>query len=837
MLRTALATALAHKARLALTLIAITLGVAFVAGSFVFTDTIKARFDTLFEDVYAGVDASLRATPDEVASGVTTEVGTIDEGLEDEVAARDDVVAAEGYIQAFGQVMDAEGEPVGGSGPPTYVYSWGEDPRLNPFRIDDGDGRAPRAADELVLDTATAESGGFRLGDRVGVQFPTGTETFDLVGIASFGDSDNLAGATIAVVPLDTAQRVLGLDGRVSLVDVIAADGVDPGTLVERLTPTLPVGVEAVTGDEQTAEAIAGFTEGLDFLGAALLAFAAVAVLVGAFIIHNTFRIVVAQRVRELALLRALGASRRQVVTMVLAEAVAVAVVASLVGLGLGIGVAQVIRAGMDAVGLGPPEGPLTLLPRTVVVALLVGILVTAASALLPAVRASRVAPVAAMQSVAARQVERPARPWWRLGVLAVGAVVVAAGLATGLTALTATGAAVALVSVLLLAPVLTRPVAAVVGSPLRGPVGRLARENATRDPRRTSATASALVIGIALVVFTAIFAASTKQSVRESLEAAFPGDLAVAAVNPYLTVSPSAQEAVRESADVAVASPVRTAPGRVDGGEASVTAVEGATAGRVLDAGATVELAELGGGVLAPAATVEEGTVSLGDIVTVQLSAAAEVEAPVVGTHEGSGLGDWVVDSSTWERLGGSPDATLLLVALADGVPRDQGQVSVESALESFPLLDVKTTSDQVGDAVAQVDAFLVLFTGLLALALLIAVLGIANTLALSVVERTREIGLLRAVGMSRGQVRVMVAGESVVTALFGAVVGSVTGLALGRVVVAALDDQGLGSFAVPVGEMLVWLGLAAVAGVVAAALPARKAARLDVLRAISYE
>lgn len=836
MVRTALTTALAHKARMALTSVAIVLGVAFVAGSLVLTDSIRASFDTLFDDVYAGVDVSLRAEADEVATGVTTEAATIPESLVEQVRARDDVAKAGGSLQSFAQVVGADGEPVGGSGAPTYVYSWAVDPDLSPFRIDDGDGRAPSADGELVVDAATAELGGLSVGDDVTVQFASGAHDFRLVGIASFGNSDNLLGATISVVTLAELQRILGVPGQVTVVDVVA-DGVAPETLAERLAPTLPTGIEVVTGDQQTAEAIAGFTEGLDFLGAALLGFAAVAVLVGAFIIHNTFRILVAQRTRELALFRALGASARQVVAMVLAEALAVALLASVVGVALGIGVAQALRAGMDAVGLGPPEGPLTLTLRTVVVALLVGVVVTLVSALLPAVRASRVPPVAAMQATTARQAERPVRVRWRVLVLLGGAAAVTAGLVTDVLALTGGGAVLVVLAVLLLAPLLAGPVASVVGSPLRGVVGRLARENATRDPRRTSATASALVIGIALVVFTAIVASSTEQSIRSSLDDAFPGDLAVRSANPYLTVSPEAQDAVRGAEGVAVASAVRIAPAELDGVGTTLTAVDATTIERVYAADASIDLADLGAGVLAPEAAVADGSVRVGDVVTARLTSEVPVDLEVVGTVGDGPVSGWVVAAPTWDRLGGGSDAALLLVALEGDVDREAGRSAVADALAAFPLLSVETTSEQVAGAVDQVEAFLVLFTGLLALALLIAVLGIANTLALSVVERTREIGLLRAVGMTRGQVRRMVAGESVVTALFGAVVGASTGLAVGWVVVTALADDGLGTLSVPVVQTVAWLALSAVAGVVAAALPARTAARLDVLRAISYE
>ena len=837
MLRTALTTALAHKARLALTSIAIMLGVAFVTGSLVFTDTIQARFDTLFADVYDGVDASVRAEPDGVASGVTTQVGSIPQTLGAEILARDDVAAAEGYVQAFGQVIDADGEPVGGMGAPTYVYSWIDEPDLNPFRITDGDGRAPGASGEVVVDVATADLADLSVGDRVGIQFPAGTETFDLVGVASFGDTDNLAGATITVVPLPDAQRILGMEGRVSFVDVVAAEGVDPARLVDRLGSVVPDGVEVVTGDQQTAEAISGFTEGLAFMSAALLGFAAVAVLVGAFIIHNTFRIVVAQRTRELALLRALGASSRQVIGLVLAEALVVATLASAVGVGLGIGVSELIQAGMDAVGFGPPEGPLTLAPRTFVVAMTVGVLVTALSALLPAVRASRVPPVAAMGATTARSVERPARVWLRVALLVAGTGAVAAGLAADQVALTGAGAALAVIALLTLAPMLTRPVASVLGRPVPGVVGQLARENTARDPRRTSATASALMIGIALVVFTAIFAASTKESISASLEESFPGDLTVAATNPFMAVSADAQDTVAAADGVAIASPVRMGTGLVDGAESSITAVVGATIDEVYNADTMIALGDIGTGVLVAESVVADRAIGLGDTVTVALTSETSADLTIVGTHGGGNLGDYVVDASTWDELGGGADAAMMLVALDAGSDVDEGSAAVEEALARFPSLVVQTTSQQIAAAVAQVDAFLVLFTGLLAMALLIAVLGIANTLVLSIVERTREIGLLRAVGLSRAQVRWMITSESVVTALFGAVVGSAVGMALGWVVVTAFGDQGLGTLAIPVTELVVWLALAALAGVVAAALPARKAARLDVLRAIAYE
>ncbi len=837
MLQTAWKSALAHKARLALTSVAILLGVAFVSGSFVFTDTIQARFESLFSDVYAGTDASVRGVAAEFGGDVRTEFPAVPQTVVTAVSALPEVAEAAGYIQGFGQIIDADGKPVGGMGPPTYVYSWVESPALNPFRITDGNGRAPTASGELVVDAATAQTAALSVGDRVSVQFASGTESFQLVGIVSFGDSNNLAGATIATITFADAQRILGLDGQVTFVDVVGVDSVSQDALVDSIAAVLPPSAEVVTGDQLTAEAISGFTDGLGFLSTALLGFAGVAVFVGAFIIFNTFRIVVAQRTRELALLRAVGASPRQVVTVVLTEALTVAVIASALGVLAGIGFAQLIKAAMGAVGFGPPDGPLTIEPRTFVIGMAVGILVTLAAALVPALHAARVPPVAAMQSSAGVRPARPVRTLLRVGILAVGAASVGFGLLTDRLLVTSLGAVVAVIAVLLLAPVLTRPVTWTVGRPIPGAVGLLARQNTARDPRRTSATASALTIGIALVVFTAIFAASTKDSIASSLDEAFPADLVVAPSNMYMAITPAAAEAVAAVPEVGVVSALRAGAAQIDGVDATVTAFNADTIEAVYTPGADVALATVGDGLLVQRTLVDEGAVAVGDTMTVAFPTGKSAALQVVGSFRDTTLGSYAVTGSTWDRLGGSSDAVTMLIGLAPGVGFQAGRTAVEKALAGFPSLTVNSVSDQIAAATAQVDAFLVLFTALLAMALFIAVLGIANTLALSIVERTREIGLLRAVGLSRRQVRAMITSEAVVTAVFGALLGSLLGVALGWVVVTAFAAEGLSSFSIPVLQVLLWLAVSALAGVIAAALPARKAARLDVLEAIAYE
>ena len=836
MLTTALKGVMARKGRLALTFVSIVLGVSFVAGTFVFTDTIQARFDSLFTQVYSGVDATVRARAPEFGGGETVQPETMPASLVDTVRSAPEVASAEGYLRAFGQVIDASGHPVGGMGPPTYVYSWINDPGLNPFHISDDNGRAPTGEGEMVVDAATASLASLKVGDDVAVQFASGVQRFRLVGIASFGDSNNLAGATIAVIGLRDAQRILGLDGRVTYIDIAAREGVSQQALVADLAPMLPDGIEAVSGHQQTDEAISGFTAGLGFVSIALLSFAVIAVLVGAFVIYNTFRIIVAQRTRELALLRALGASGPQVVTMVLAEAFIVGVLASVVGVLAGVGVAQLIKAGMAAVGFGPPEGPLTLEPRTVVVAMVVGVLVTVGSSLVPALQAARVAPMAAMRDSVPQRPERRTRSWLRLGALAVGVVLAVGGLGTGTVGLSMIGVIIIILAVILLAPFIARPITMAIGQAFRGASGLLARANSARDPRRTAATATALTVGVALVVFTAIFASSMKESIATTVQNSSRGDLTVQSTNVYLPVSEQVLRAVREVPAIDVVSAVRTGPARVDGLATTVTAVDAGTIGRVSNIG-EVDVAALRGGILIDAATLAERGSAAGDTLRVEFPSGRSAVLRIAGSLQDATLGSYVIDQATWSTLGGPDSAGSLLVALDPGVSPQDGKIAVEMALKGFPAVTVTTTSDQIANAVTQVNALLVLFTGLLSLALLIAILGIANTLALSIVERTREIGLLRAVGMSRAQVRWMITDEAVATALFGALLGSVLGAVTGWVIVRSMADQGFATFSLPIGQMAGWIVVAAIAGVVAAALPARQAARLDVLRAITYE
>ncbi len=841
MFTTALKGVLAHRVRLAMTALAIVLGVAFVSGTFVFTDTINARFETLFTDVYAGVDASVRPETPEFGAQPGQNPGSFDESLLADVSAVQGVSVAEGSVAGFAQIIAPNGDPIGGQGPPTLGFSWIDTAALSSVNIADGNGRAPEGPGEVVIDVGTAEGNDLSVGDEVGIQTLGGTETFEIVGLANFGTEDNLAGATLSIFSLDEGQRLFGLEGRLTAIDVLGADAVTPEALVEAIAPILPEGSEVVTGDQQTQEQLASITEGLGFLSAALLAFAGIAVFVGAFVIQNTFRIVVAQRIRELALFRAVGATGRQLVSLVTMEALIVGTAASIVGVFAGIGVATGIKAAMNAGGFGLPDGPLTVEPRTVIVGLAVGIVVTLVSALLPARRAATVPPVAAMTESAAPATGRSLRRRSLGGTLTllIGGAMLAGGLVAengaSLT-LVALGSLTLFIGVSVLAPVFAIPIARVLGRPLPGITGDLARENTIRQPRRTASTAAALMIGVALVSFVSIFAASIKATVSDTLEGAFPADLAFQSTNFTSGVSPELEAELEALDEFDIVSAVRAGYIRIDGEELNVAGVDGDVEA-VYDMTPSIDVADLGDGMLVAQSVLSERGWQVGDIVDVEYAATGIVPTAIAGTFEDQTFANYIVSLDTYGANFSNESIIIAFASLSDGVAVEAGQQAAETVLASFPNLDMNTASEQIADAEAQVDQLVALFSGLLGLAVVIAVIGIANTLSLSIVERTREIGLLRAVGMTRRQIRRMVRWEAIIVAVFGALLGVLVGSGIGWATVFSLADDGLGTFAFPVGQLVIWLALAAVAGVVAAAGPARTAAKMNVLEAISYE
>lgn len=859
MIRAAIKGVWANKLRLTLTAIAIVIGVGFVAASFVFTDTINARFESLLTDVSAGVDVYVRPVPPETGNEFT-EIGSMPEGTVDDVLAVPGVRIAEGGVAGYAQFVGSDGEPVGGQGPPTFGFSWTVADELNPLRIAEGNGRPPQAAGEVVADVGSAEAGGFVVGDTVTVLTLGPPEQFVLVGLANFGEADNLAGASIAAFELAEAQRLLNLEGQLSEIAVAAEQGVEAETLATDIDQALAGDFVVQTAEASNAEQLADIGEALGFLNIALLAFAAVAVFVGAFIIYNTFRIIVAQRTRELALLRAIGATGRQVTWLVVVEAIIVALIASAIGVLLGVGLAILLAAVMNAAGFNLPEGPLTLAPRTVIVAMSVGMIVTLVSAVFPARKAASVPPVAAMHTELARV---PRKSLNRRA--AAGAIVTLLGLALLLVGLFASvenpaiyvgaGALIFFLGVSILAPLAAKPMALVLGWPLPrlfNTTGQLAQDNTARQPRRTASTASALMIGVALVVFVAIFAASIKSTVEDSIFDNFPADLSASSTNFEVGVSPAftaEMEQLEEFEtvtplvfDQALLSETEVVDGEtlgVDNGVALI-ALDPLLADDVVNLepapGAYQALAG-SAGVLVFQEIMDEKSWVVGDTIVMGFPNALGTDTEIVGTIGKADFGQYVIDRDFYNTVYDNPFDTIVFGTMAAGVAPEDARLAADGVAEPYPNVQIQNKDEVVADAESQIDQLLVLFTGLLFLAIIIAILGITNTLALSIIERTREIGLLRAVGMTRFQTKWMVRWEAVIVAVFGALMGVGIGVFLGWAVVQALADEGLGTFAIPWSQLLFLVLLAALAGIIAAIYPSWKASRIDVLDAIAYE
>jgi putative ABC transport system permease protein len=846
MFRTTLKELSARKLRLLTTSIAVLLGVAFMAGTLVLTDTIGKTFDDLFADVNSGTDAFVRGEAAFEAEEMGGQRARLDASLADTIAAVDGVAVAEPSIQAYAQIVDKDGEPMGDPemGAPTFGANWLADDDLNPFEL--ASGRAPEAADEVVIDRGSAKAAGYAVGDRASVVTQTGEQPVTIVGVATFGGADSPGGASFALFTLDAAQTYLTAPGKVDAIKVVAEEGVSDTQVVERIAQVAPDRVEVLTGAEITAEDQQDVEEGLSFFNTFLLTFALIALFVGSFIIYNSFSILVAQRGKDMALLRAIGASRRQVLGSVLLEAVVVGLIASVAGLVAGIGVASGLKAMLDAMGIDIPAGSIVVTTSTVVVSMLAGLGVSVASAILPARRASRVAPVAAMRDVAVDSSgSSRRRAVIGTAVTGLGAASIAQGLfAGGDSAILAVGIGVALVflGVAVLGPILARPISRVLGSPLphvKGMSGTLARENAMRNPKRTSATAAALMIGVALVGFITILASSTKASIAESLDTSFQGDLVIdsgtyagGGLDPQLAAD------IADLPEVGAVSGLRNAPAEVDGSSTMIVGVDAATIGDIFDLGVTEgALTDLGASEIAiQSDTAADHGWSVGDTVPVRFAETGVQQLTVAALYDDGDLaGSYLAGNSLLEANVADQFDSMVFVRFADGVDEEAATAAVTATAAQNPLAEVQDREAFQASMAEQIDMLLNLIYALLALAVIIALLGIANTLALSIFERTRELGLLRAVGMTRAQVRSTVRWESVIIALLGTTLGLAIGTSFGWVMVKALEGEGLNTFTIPVGQLAVVVVVAAVAGVAAAVLPARRAAKLDVLQAIS--
>jgi putative ABC transport system permease protein len=850
MLRATLKSLAAHKLRMAMTALAIVLGVGFVAGTYVLTDTMNAVFDDLFTTTTQGVDVDVRTRAQfEDTSGAGIDVREpVPEALATRIQRVDGVEAVQGDVSGYAQIVRKDGEPVATTGAPTLGQSFGPVAELNGGASARAGGRLPAAPDEAVIDARTADKYGFRVGDRVRILFEGPSRTFTLVGVVSFGNVDNLGGATLAGFQLETAQEVLNRQGSYDSINVVAADGVASDELRDRIQAALGQRYEALTGQQLADETADSVQEGLGFFTTAMLTFAAVALFVGTFLIYNTFSIVIAQRTRELALLRCMGASRRQVLTSVLTESVVVALLASVVGIGFGILLALGLRSLFGAIGIDLPQGSIQLLPRTIIASLVVGLLVTLIASLLPAVKATRVPPVAALreEAVGERTTVRPGRIIAGGLITVIGVVALLMGLFADVgneLAVVGAGAALTLLGVGVLSPLIARPLARAIGWPIARLLqlpAKLARANAMRNPRRTAATAAALMIGLALVAFVSILGTSLKASTDQVFDEAVAADYQISS-SSFGPFSADLARRLQGLPELSAVTSVRMGPFRLDGQSRSLMAVDGAAIDQLVDldvqSGSMRDLAS--GGVAVYKDVAADRGWRVGSTVPMELPRVGVRDVPVKAVFADKTVltTDYVLALSDFQQVYPNQQDFFVVAKAAPGVAPEVSRAAVERVAADFPNVQVQDQAEYKESVSGQVDQLLTMIYVLLALAILIAVIGIVNTLALSIHERIRELGLLRAVGMDRRQVRAMIRWEAVIMAVAGALLGLVIGTFFGWAVVRALEDIGTTVFQVPALQLTLFVVLAAIAGVLAAVLPGRRAARVDVLRALAAE
>jgi len=829
---------LAHKLRLALTALAIVLGVTFISGTFVLTDTLQNTFTTLFGNIYQNIDFQVRGVA-QLGTGAGATRNELPESLLATVRGVPGVQAADGEVQGYAQFVGRDGKAIKtGGGAPTLGVAYDPYQQMSPLHLVAGG--PPVTSGDVVMDAGTAQKYGFTVGQRVRILSTGPTRTFTITGIVQFGTANNLAGATLAAFTLPTAQAIVQETGKLDDINVVTTPGTSKTAVQRAIAGALPRGVEVVTGQTVVNESTSSINQALSFFSTALLVFAFISLFVGAFTIYNTFSIIVGQRTRELALLRIVGASRRQVFGSVLAEAALTGLVSSMIGLGLGVLAALGLQALLSGFGVTLPPGSLVFEPRTVLVGLVVGVGVTVVSAIGPARGAVRIPPVAALddrRSVAGGSLRR--RLIWGTALALAGAVLLGIGLAKPAIQLVGAGAAGLFIGVATLSPALARPLSSVIGRPLArmfGTAGKLGRENSMRSPRRTAQTAAALMVGLALVSAMAVFGASLSKSATSSADQAISADI---------LVTPTGSAELSNSVPRTVpAVPGVTATTAFYGGRfefqnslASLTAVSTDHLADTLilrmTAGTPAVLAQ--GELLVDTTTATSKHLSVGSTVPVRFALTGPAVLRIGGIYQANALiGSYLAGAGFFlAHFPQQPPAGLLL--------RTDGSTAVNSAvtraLASYPNLQIQTRAQFEQSQVSSVNQLLGLVYALLGLAVIIALIGIVNTLMLSVFERTREIGLLRAVGMQRRQVRAMVRSEAVILAIFGAIVGIVIGTALGLALVASLRQQGITDTAVPVSSLVIFLLLSALLGLVAASWPARRAARLDVLAAIAAE
>ncbi len=848
MVRIAWRSLISHKLRTILTTLAILLGVAMISGTYVLTDQIDRGFKEIFTDAYKGTDVTItRESP--FSGQLTGAAEGLPQDMVDQVRAVDGVAEAFGYVSGMGAVA-VDGEVVETGGAPTLFYSYSPTEIAPPQYVE---GHPPERPGEVAVIQKLAQDKDLGPGSGITVVTDAGGQEVTVSGVFTFAAQSSLGGSLLIHTTLVDAQQWFDMEGRLSEIDVKAEAGVPAEDLAKRIRAELPANTDVKTGAEAAADQTKALSDAIGtFLRPVLLSFGGIAVLVGAFIIFNAFSMTVVQRRREFAMLRALGASRAQVLWSITGEAFFMGVLASVLGLFAGLGVAAGVNQVFQAAGFDIPRSGLVLQARTVVLALAVGIVVTVLSAVVPAMRATRVPPIAALQEGAELPPSRFSRfmPALAVVVAILGAALIATGMyGPGSTLVRlgtiAFGAVLVFVAVAIASRYFVGPLAAWLGWPLQkvSPVsGRLARDNSRRNPGRTALTAAAPMIGLAVVVFVAVLAQGLKSSFIDSYDRTVRGDFVIGSSN-FMTI-PS-DTAARVQAVQGIEAAVSLDAQQVQAGNGSLQVVFGLDATAIRRvwsfdwiSGDDEVLARLGtDGAIVEEQVADALGVERGGTIAVTTAEGRTAELKVLGVYrDPMMLTGITVGSAGYEALFPRPQVLMVVAKAQPGADIASTKRAVETALESTPTAEVQTSEEYKESTVDLVNQLLTMVYGLLALSVIISLFGIVNTLILAVFERTREIGLVRAIGMSRGQVRATVRFESIITSIIGAIMGIVVGVLFAWVVTTRFAGQGI-TFSVPGVQLVVFLVLAVVVGVIAAILPARRAARIDILQAIHYE
>jgi putative ABC transport system permease protein len=852
MIKVILSGLLARKFRLFATALAVTLGVAFMAGTLVLTDTLSATFNDLSAGVYKGTDAEVRAKAAFTGGMfVGAQRPLVDASLVRALARVPGVATDEGSIYGYTRLIGKNGKALGNpaAGAPTLGGNWSQVAALNPYHLVAG--HPPQVPGQVVIDRKSARDGHLAVGDTTTVLVNGPPQRVKVVGIIAFGTTDSPGGASVVLFTTPVAQRLVAAPGKYTSILFVAKPGVSQQQLVASLRHALPPGLEALTGAAVTKELQDQFQSFLKFFNTFMLVFAVIALLVGAFMIFNTFSITVAQRTRENGLLRAVGASKRQVLGSVLLEAVLVGIIASVIGLAGGLAVAAGLRALLNGLGSGMPPGGIVFTPRTIVVSVLAGLAVTIVAAVSPARKAAKVPPVAAMHEVMAGSTGYGSKERVMVGsaILTLGIAALFTGLFTHVVSqilMVGAGALLVFFGVSVLGRTVSLPLSRAVGSPLprlRGVTGALARQNAMRNPKRTAASASALMIGVGVVSFITVLASSTTASVNSTIDRSFAGDIVIDSGGGLSGgVDPALAGQLNKLPQVSAATGVGIGVGEIFGKVEQFASVDPATAGKIFDVkplrGSVAALGRTGIAVYSSVAAAHHLRVGSTVAVLFKDTGLQRLRVALIyGDSVAAPSSRYFIGTPAFNANFALRYDSQVFVKKAPGVSTAAALAAVRKVATSYSGTSVMDQNAYKQSRVKPVQQELMLVYALLALAILIALLGIGNTLALSIFERTRELGVMRAVGMTRRQLRATIRWESVIIALQGTVLGLLVGVFFGWALVLAMKSQGITTFSLPALHLLLVVVLAAVAGVVAAILPSRRAAKLNILRAIVSE